>query len=951
MQSITEILAQELGQKLEYVENVVNLMDEGNTIPFIARYRKEMHGAMDDTTLRNLETRLTYLRNLQQRRDEVKKSIENQGKLTEELAAAIDRAATMTEVEDLYRPYKQKRRTRGSIAREKGLEPLAEQIFAQDGQDPAVLAGDFVDPEKGVNSVEEALQGANDIIAENLSDDADIRKALRELVMRKGVFTCKAADDAEEDGVYKLYYDFSQLVSRLLDHQILAMNRGEKEGILKPNVALVGNEGAALVCRAALKPTMHVSAFVRAAAEDAYERLIFPSIQREVRGELSDRAYEGAIHNFALNLKPLLMQPPVKGFAPMGLPSLAKKAEQAVSLMVRSLRQAYQNPEDMDARATLMQASALTGPAFARQRGGYVHALARVLQNAYGLDYAEVCAAVLPDYLLGSGDLKRLAHIARETGIAPIDVDDMSAKESLVNWIISLCEEFQLPQVFEGIERRDLYRLATQAMALCSSSLPPDMLRQQLEQTLEALMAQPERISIDAAEIVERQKAYFAQGDTLSAAFRRDALSRLRRAILAHEEDITRALHQDLGKSASESYMCEIGMTLSELKWMLRHVGRHCRRHYVPTPLAQFSAESFTVRNPYGVALIMAPWNYPFLLTMSPLLGAIAAGNCCVVKPSAYAPATSAVVRDICRECFPQDFVAVVEGGRTENQALMAQEFDKIFFSGSPAVGKEVLRRAAEHYTPVTLELGGKSPVVVDRTANLPLAAKRIAFGKLLNAGQTCIAPDYILIDRRVKDRFIDLLRQQLTAQAGENALVNSDYVRMVNRKHFDRVMGLIDPRKVVAGGQCDPETLRIQPTILDNVTAEDAVMQEEIFGPVLPIIAVEDAEEAIRFINARPHPLACYLFSHDRAVQKRFLSAVPYGGGCINDVIIHLATSRMPFGGMGMSGMGNYHGQKSLDAFSHEKAIVKKHTWIDLPFRYAPYSKAKDRLIRFFLR
>ena len=269
-----------MGQKLEYVENVVNLIDEGNTIPFIARYRKEMHGTMDDTTLRNLETRLTYLRNLQERRDEVKKSIENQGKLTEELSAAIDNAATMTEVEDLYRPYKQKRRTRGSMAREKGLEPLANAIFAQDGTDVSKLAEDFVDPEKGVNSVEEALQGAGDIIAENLSDDADIRKALRELVMRRGVFTCKAADGAEEDGVYKLYYDFSQPISRLLDHQILAMNRGEKEGILKPNVALVGNEGAALVCRSALKPTMQVSAFVRAAAEDAYERLIFPSIQR-----------------------------------------------------------------------------------------------------------------------------------------------------------------------------------------------------------------------------------------------------------------------------------------------------------------------------------------------------------------------------------------------------------------------------------------------------------------------------------------------------------------------------------------------------------------------------------------------------------------------------------------------------------------------------------------------
>ena len=319
MQTIAEILAQELGQKLEYVENVVRLIDEGNTIPFIARYRKEMHGAMDDTTLRALETRLTYLRNLQDRRDEVKKAIENQGKLTPELSAAIDAAGTMTEVEDLYRPYKQKRRTRGSIAREKGLEPLAEAIFAQDGRDPQALALDYIDPEKGVNTVEEALQGANDIIAENLSDDADIRKALRQLVMRRGTFTCKAAEDAEEDGVYRLYYDFCQPIPRLLDHQILAINRGEKEGILKPAVTLTGNEGAALVCRSALKPAAQVSIFVRTAAEDAYDRLIFPAIQREVRNELSDRAYAGAIANFALNLKPLLMQPPVKGFVTMGL--------------------------------------------------------------------------------------------------------------------------------------------------------------------------------------------------------------------------------------------------------------------------------------------------------------------------------------------------------------------------------------------------------------------------------------------------------------------------------------------------------------------------------------------------------------------------------------------------------------------------------------------------------
>ena len=319
MQSITEILARELGQKPEYVENVVRLMDEGNTIPFIARYRKEQHGSMDDTTLRNLETRLAYLRGLQERREEVKRSIENQGKLTEELSAAIDNAATLAEVEDLYLPYKQKRRTRASIAREKGLGPLADAIFAQDGQDPAVLAQDYVNPENGVEDVEAALQGASDIIAETISDDAAIRKALRELVSRRGSLNSKASEDAQEDGVYKLYYDFSQTISRVLDHQILAINRGEKEGILKVSVTLPGNEGAALVCRGALKPGAVVSSFVRAAAEDAYERLIFPSIQREIRADLSQRAYAGAIRNFALNLKPLLMQPPVKGFVTMGL--------------------------------------------------------------------------------------------------------------------------------------------------------------------------------------------------------------------------------------------------------------------------------------------------------------------------------------------------------------------------------------------------------------------------------------------------------------------------------------------------------------------------------------------------------------------------------------------------------------------------------------------------------
>ena len=450
---------------------------------------------------------------------------------------------------------------------------------------------------------------------------------------------------------------------------------------------------------------------------------------------------------------------------------------------------------------------------------------------------------------------------------------------------------------------------------------------------------------------VAAQRAYFAQGETLDVAFRKDALRRLRETILSHEAQINAALQQDLGKSPSESYMCEVGMTLSELSYTLGHVDRWASRQSVLTPLAQFHARSFTVHNPYGVVLIMSPWNYPFMLTMEPLIGALAAGNCALLKPSAYAPATSAVIREIVSACFPPEYVAVVEGGRKENQALLEQRFDYIFFTGGVTVGREVMRKAAEHLTPVSLELGGKSPCIVDSTAKLDLAAKRLAFGKLLNCGQTCVAPDYLLIDRRVKDDFIALLKKHIAAMAGENALANAQYVHMINRKHYDRVMGLIDPAKVVLGGQGDPETLRIQPTIMDGVTADDAIMQEEIFGPVLPVIAYDSLDEAVGFINSREHPLALYLFSEDKRTQERFLKSVPFGGGCINDTIIHLATSRMGFGGVGNSGMGSYHGKKSFDTFSHEKSIVDKSTWMDLPVRYMPYSPIKDKLLRMFLR
>ena len=456
---------------------------------------------------------------------------------------------------------------------------------------------------------------------------------------------------------------------------------------------------------------------------------------------------------------------------------------------------------------------------------------------------------------------------------------------------------------------------------------------------------------MDIQALVTAQRAYFNTGATLPLSARRAALKGLREAIAVYEGRIGTALRSDLNKSSAESYMCEVGLTLSELSFVEKHLASWMRDRPHLTPLAHFPARSFTVQEPYGVTLVMSPWNYPFLLTMAPLIGAIAAGNCCIVKPSAYSPATSAVIREMLAHCFPPQFVSVVEGGRQENQALLDQKFDYIFFTGGPAVGREVMAKAAVHLTPVTLELGGKSPCIVDATARLNLAAKRLVFGKLLNCGQTCVAPDYLLVHRRVKDRFLAYVMRWITAMYGQQPLDNRGYVRMVNQKHFQRVMGLIQPANVIFGGQGDPDTLKIQPTILDNVDPGGPVMQEEIFGPVLPVLTFDHIQEALDLVNARPRPLALYLFSQDKGVQELFLRRVPFGGGCINDTIIHLATSRMPFGRVGHSGMGSYHGKASFDTFSHQKSIVKKSTLVDLPIRYAPYTAAQEKLMRLFLR
>ena len=452
-------------------------------------------------------------------------------------------------------------------------------------------------------------------------------------------------------------------------------------------------------------------------------------------------------------------------------------------------------------------------------------------------------------------------------------------------------------------------------------------------------------------DLVTRQRSYFQSGATLPVSARLAALRRLYDAISSHEREIHEALRKDLGKSGFESYMCETGMVLEEISYMLKHTPRFAREQRVRTPLSQFCSRSYKKPSPYGVTLIMSPWNYPFMLTLSPLADALAAGNTAVVKPSAYSPYTSEVLLRILTECFEPQYVAVVTGGRAENTCLLREHFDYIFFTGSQSVGKEVMRNAAEHLTPVTLELGGKSPCIVDQTADIRLAAKRIVFGKYLNCGQTCVAPDYVYCHRSVKDRLIKEVQKQIRRQYGKQPLHNSDYGKIINEKHFDRILGLIDEKKVVHGGGSDRSTLRIEPTVMDNVTFSDAVMQEEIFGPVMPILVFDSLDEVIRRINSMPHPLALYIFTTDKKAARKVTARCGFGGGCINDTIIHLATSEMGFGGFGESGMGAYHGKTGFDTFTHYKSIVDKKTWIDLPMRYQPYRKRNEKMIRHFLK
>ena len=450
--------------------------------------------------------------------------------------------------------------------------------------------------------------------------------------------------------------------------------------------------------------------------------------------------------------------------------------------------------------------------------------------------------------------------------------------------------------------------------------------------------------TLDAA--LAAQRGYFASGATLALEARRAALRRLYGELRRREGDVAAALRADLGKCPEEAYMCETGLLLGGIRYLERHLPALMRARRAPTPLTQFRARSFVSPSPLGAVLIISPWNYPFLLSLGPLAAAVAAGNTAVLKPASSAPASAALIAEIIRSAFPPEHVLAVTGGREENAGLLDARFDRIFFTGGAAAGREVLRRAAEHLTPVTLELGGKSPCIVDSTADIALAARRIACGKLINCGQTCVAPDYVLCDARVETELLSALAAEFRRQCPD-AFGDENYGHMVNARHFERVRALIDPQKVVYGGGCDPRSLKIEPTLLAGVTAADAAMGEEIFGPVLPVLTYRTLDEAVAFVESRPRPLALYLFTRSRENKKRVLARCRFGGGCINDTVVHLTNEHLPFGGVGESGMGAYHGRRGFEEFSHLRGVMDRALRPDMPVKYRPFGAHTLALLR----
>lgn len=447
--------------------------------------------------------------------------------------------------------------------------------------------------------------------------------------------------------------------------------------------------------------------------------------------------------------------------------------------------------------------------------------------------------------------------------------------------------------------------------------------------------------------ILQQQRTFFATGKTRDLAFRLTQLTKLRDAVIEYQDRIIAAVQADLGRPPFEAYF-EIA-TLGEVKLAIKQLKTWIKPRKVSTTVDLFPASAWVEPEPLGVALIIGPWNYPFQLTISPLVGAIAAGNCAILKPSEHAPATAAVVSELIRSVFPADYIAVIEGDAQVSQALLAEKFDHIFFTGGTEIGRIVMQAAAKNLTPVTLELGGKSPCIVDRSVRLDYAAKRIAWGKFINAGQTCIAPDYLLVDESIKAEFMLLLARAIKELYGDNPSTSPDFSRIINQRQLSRLASLLTTHasNIIIGGEVNADDRYIAPTVLDAITWDDAIMESEIFGPILPVITYTNLDEAIAQINARPKPLALYIFAQDTAVETKILRSVSSGSVCINDTVMQVALSSLPFGGVGDSGMGSYHGKASFDTFSHYRSYLKRSMLFDLDWRYAPYTESRLKQLK----
>jgi aldehyde dehydrogenase (NAD+) len=451
-------------------------------------------------------------------------------------------------------------------------------------------------------------------------------------------------------------------------------------------------------------------------------------------------------------------------------------------------------------------------------------------------------------------------------------------------------------------------------------------------------------------DLLFQQTDFFNSGQTKDVNFRKQKLQALRKSILAHEKDIIEALHQDFKKSAFETIASEIGVVIDEINLHIKKIKSWHKAHRVMPALVNFPSSAKVYPEPYGKVLIISPWNYPFNLAMIPLIGAVSAGNTVVLKPSEYSSNTAKVIQTIINEVFDNKHVAVIQGDAQIARDLLAQKWQYIFFTGSTAVGKYVYQAAAKNLTPLTLELGGKSPVVIDQTAQLKLAAKRIVWGKFINAGQTCIAPDYILIDEKVHQEFINYLQAEIIKTYGEDAQKSADFPRIINQQNFNRLSSALKNQPVIFGGKTDASDLFIAPSLLLNPDLNSELMQYEIFGPILPIITYKTQAEMGKVLAQHPEPLAFYIFSTDKKQQQYLIKKYAFGGGVINDVVVHFVNNRLAFGGVGASGLGAYHGKHSFDTFSHHKSVVKRSNWLDIPFRYAPATAFKEKMLRFFL-